>query len=111
MDTAKIIEIAVLVLFSIVGFLASRTLVGIDKNQRDLTEKLAKMETRFDTHIETIPREFVTKIECRLSKEECVGKGWVAAVQRLEDSFNHKFDELNKTMHDFTLAVMAIIKD
>lgn len=37
----------------------------------------------------------LTKESCKAIREDCVGKNWVEAVQRLEDVFTRKFDELN----------------
>lgn len=37
----------------------------------------------------------LTKDSCKAIREDCVGKNWVDAVQRLEDVFTRKFDELN----------------
>ena len=59
----------------------------------DLPDKYAtkaevdKIREKLDTYL--------TKDSCKSIREDCVGRNWVEAVQRLEDVFTRKFDELN----------------
>jgi hypothetical protein len=59
----------------------------------DLPEKYAtKVEVdKIREKMET----FLSKDSCKAIREDCVGRNWVEAVQRLEDVFTRKFDELN----------------
>lgn len=59
----------------------------------DLAEKFAS-KTEVERMREKMDN-FLTKDSCKAIREDCVGKNWVEAVQRLEDVFTRKFDELN----------------
>lgn len=85
----SIISGAIVGLFIIIATYFMRKQGKVD----DLPEKYAtKQEVE---KIREKMEQFLTKDSCKAIREDCVGKNWVEAVQRLEDVFTRKFDELN----------------